>query len=66
MEIEEGRKLYSNHSGEMARIQQRPMGAPILGKLPNVGVRFLVGRVWYKVTYVNEGKRRFSSEPVVA
>jgi len=31
--------------------------------LPQVGIKFYVEGVEYKVIYVNEGKRRFSATP---
>lgn len=32
--------------------------------LPEVGTRFFIDGVEYKITYVNEGKSRFSAIPV--
>jgi hypothetical protein len=31
--------------------------------LPQIGTKFYIEGIEYKVTYVNEGKRRFSSTP---
>jgi len=31
--------------------------------LPEIGTKFLVNGVSYKVCYINEGKQRFSAEP---
>ena len=30
--------------------------------LPNIGTKFMVNGINYKVTYTNEGKKRFSAE----
>ena len=41
----------------------RPMREEERTSLPQVGIKFYVEGVEYKVTYVNEGKRRFSATP---
>lgn len=41
----------------------RPMREEEKTPLPQVGIKFYVEGVEYKVTYVNEGKRRFSATP---
>jgi len=44
------------------------LGRPTEGKekepLPQVGTKFFIEGVLYKVIYVNEGKRRFSASPM--
>jgi len=48
-------------------MQTDSLGRPIREEektpLPQVGIKFYVEGVEYKVTYVNEGKRRFSATP---
>lgn len=41
----------------------RPMRVEEKTPLPQVGIKFYVEGIEYKVTYVNEGKRRFSATP---
>ena len=41
----------------------RPMRVEEKTPLPQVGIKFYVEGVEYKVIYVNEGKRRFSATP---
>ena len=41
----------------------RPLKDEERGSLPQVGTKFFIEGIEYKVTYVNEGKRRFSATP---